>query len=108
MSGVIIISLIKRVKSPYKEFSLDEIDSLSAMGFSDNIISAMMDITTEILKEEEKLQQQKSLRVNEKPKVIYKERIVNQNTEKENNPVVDKIQDELIKQGAKMLFDNLF
>ena len=109
-SEKIIISLIKRVRSPYKEFTLEEIDKLSAMGISDNIISTMMDVTTELVREEENREHQKSLQVKEKTKIIYKERNVSQNnsSENQNNPVVDKVQDELIKQGAKMLFDKLF
>ena len=109
-SEKIIISLIKRVRSPYKEFTLDEIDKLSAMGISDNIISTMMDVTTELVKEEDNRNHLKSLQSKEKTKIIYKERNVSQNnsSDNQNNPVVDKVQDELIKQGAKMLFDKLF
>jgi len=108
-SETIIISLIKRVRTPYKVFTLDEIDTLSSMGISDNIISTMMDVTTEILKKEDEKKEQQNTREVQKTKVIYKEKRVNtQRNTKENNPVVDKVQDELIKQGAKMLFDKLF
>ena len=108
-SETIIISLIKRVRTPYKVFTLDEIDTLSSMGISDNIISTMMDVTTEILKKEDEKKEQQNTREIQKTKVIYKEKRVNSQREtKENNPVVDKVQDELIKQGTRMLFDKLF
>lgn len=110
-SEFLIISIIKRVKIPYKEFTLDEIDLLIKMGLSEKVISTMIDVTTEILKDKEKreyqefllLEQKKMLQEQNKAKVIYQQ---NQNVQSDG--IGKQIQDELIKQGVKQLLDHLF
>ena len=127
----LIISLIKRVKNPYKEFTFDEIKILQNMKISDNIISAMIDRTTKLLDDNKLRKQQKSLieeqrkiteenRKQQKAIIEEQKKIVKQNQEviqrnnrrqevdNQRNPIVDKIQDKLIEQGAKLLFDTLF
>jgi len=112
-SETIIIALIQRVKVPYKEFTLDEIDILTDMKLSDNIIAAMINVTTELLKNEEKKKQQQfylkeqNKISKQKTKVIYKN---TNNTQpvNNNNAIGDKLQDEVIKQGVGMLLDQLF
>jgi len=108
-SELIITSLINRVKEPYKEFSLDEIDTLSKLGLSDGIISSMINVTTKLLENEDKRKQQEFL-LNEqkkiaeqKTKVIYKTN-TNQQTNNQSNPV----QNQLINKGIGMLLDHLF
>lgn len=111
-SEKIIVSLIKRVHTPYKEFTLDEIDLLLEMGLSDTIVSSMIDVTTLLLrneklkKEQEKLIAEQKRMTETKPRVIY--RNSNQNSNQNSNPVTKSVQDELIKQGTKLLFDKLF
>lgn len=111
-SETIIIALIQRVKVPYKEFTLEEIDILTEMKLSDNVIASMINVTTELLKNEEKKTQQQFY-LNEqnkiskqKTKVIYK----NTNTTQQvnNNAIGNKLQDEVLKQGVGMLLDQLF
>jgi len=112
-SETIIIALIQRVKVPYKEFTLDEIDILTDMKLSDNIIATMINVTTELLKNEEKKKQQQfylkeqNKISKQKTKVIYKN---TNNTQpvNNNNAIGDKLQDEVIKQGVGMLLDQLF
>merc|ERR1712065_59003 len=60
-SEVLIISLIKRVESPYKVFTLDEIKTLQGMDLSDNVIAAMIDVTTQLLRDEKLKKQQEEL-----------------------------------------------
>ena len=43
----------------------------------------------------------------QKTKVIYRDN-PNQKVDAQGNPIIEAVQDELIKQGAKMLFDKLF
>ena len=108
----IIISLVKRVKTPYKEYTIKEIKLLKKLGIKSKIISAMIDRTTYLLENTEKrkeqeyyLAEQKRIKdTNVKEKIVY----TNQKTDKEGNPLIDKVQDKLIEQGAKMLFDKLF
>lgn len=105
-SELIVISLIKRVKSPYKEFSIEEIDKLIEMGLSDKVISSMIDVTTVLTKEIERKKEQEL-----QQRVIIKEQQVSrqQNVQEDNsNPVLDKIGEEVTKQGIKMLLDHLF
>ena len=114
-SNKLIISLIKRVNEPYKQFSLDEIDTLVEMGLNDDVISAMIDVTTEIFKDKKRkaeqeyyLQQQKKLLtqkpiIKERVKVIYRD-----SPTKTTNPVLDKIQDKLIEKATDKLIDSLF
>lgn len=110
-SSKIIVSLIKRVQSPYKEYTLDEIDTLLELGLNDNEISAMIDVTTKLLDNQKKKQQQEQLikeqeriaKQNNKTKIIYK----NSNTQN-GNSVGNQLQNEIIKQGVNKLFDKLF
>jgi predicted glycosyl hydrolase (DUF1957 family) len=112
-SEVIIIALIKRVKVPYKEFTLDEIDTLTKIGLSDHIIAAMINVTTELLKDEKVrkeqqffLAEQKKL-MSQKTKVVYR----NGSTQQQNdqgNPIMDQLSNELTKQGTKFILNKLF
>ena len=60
---------------------------------------------TEYLKIQKQIANQKT-----QTKVIYKNQPQNQNNtqQQQSNPVVDKVQDEVIKQGVGMLLDRLF
>jgi len=110
-SEVIVISLIKRVKSPYKEFTIDEIDTLIVMGLSDHIIATMIDVTTELTKDMKRKQDQDNL-VKQQQQIFQRNNSVQQNTQKvqqdNSNPVMDKVAEEMTKQGIKMLLDHLF
>jgi len=112
-SELIIISLINRSKTPYKEFSMKEIDMLLNMGLSDKIVSAMIDITTKLLETKERKKEQQFLLseqqriTTQKDKVIYKNN-TNQKADAQDNPVINKVQDEVIKQGVGMLLDHFF
>lgn len=111
-SDTIVVSLIKRVQTPYKEYTIDEIDILSKMGLSDKVIAAMIDVTTELLKDEKKKKEQEKYLAEQKKiseqktetKVIYQ----NNTTKEESNPVVDTLKSEATKQIGKMIFDRLF
>ena len=112
-SELIILSLIKRVKTPYKEFTLQEIETLQAMGLPDNIIATMIDVTTELLKDAKRqkeqqfyLEEQKKVN-NQQTKVVYQNN-TNQKTDEQGNPVLEKVTDELINQGVSILLDQLF
>lgn len=113
MDEKIIISLIKRVKVPYKEFTIEEIDFILEMGINSNIVSSMIDVTTELLKDEQKRKQQEYF-LNEQKKIAKEQtKVIYQNTktqkvDAQGNPIVEKLQDELIKQGVGMLLDQLF
>ena len=114
-SETIVKSLIKRVKSPYKEFTLDEIDMLAEMGLNDNIISTMIDVTTKLLENADKRKQQEFLLSEQKrianqkvkERVVYKTKRT-QKVEQKNNPVMEKVQNEVVKQGVGMLLDHFF
>ena len=111
-SEKLVASLIKRVDTPYKEFTLEEIEILSKMDLSDTIISAMIDVTTELLKDEKRKKEQERLLEEQRKiaqqktetKIIYQ----NTNTQEESNPVIDTLKNEAVKQIGKMLFDQLF
>lgn len=116
-SEVIVVSLIKRVKTPYKEFTLDEIDTLIEMDLSDNIIAAMIDVTTELLKDEERKKEQQFLlseqqriaKENSKTKVIYQNTPgvkVQQKTV--GDVILDKAVDKAVDKGVDMLLRKLF
>ncbi|WP_373073236.1 ankyrin repeat domain-containing protein [Sulfurimonas sp.] len=114
-SEVIVISLIKRVKTPYKEFTLDEIDTLIEMGLSDNIIASMIDVTTELLKDEQRKKEQQFLlseqqriaKENSKTKVIYQQGpSLQQKTV--GDVIIDKAVDKAVDKGVEMLLRKLF
>jgi ribosomal 30S subunit maturation factor RimM len=110
-SDVLIISLIKRVKTPYKEFTLDEIDTLSAMGINDTLIAAMVDVTTELLKDKQrKLEQEYFLKEQAKiARESQKTQVIQQvSPQPKQRDVVDVITEEAAKQGMKMLLEKLF
>ena len=109
-SETIITALIQRVKVPYKEFTLEEIDILSEMKLSDNIIASMINVTTELLKNEEKKKQQQFYLSEQKKNSIQKTQVVYRNNQQQSNSngIGDKVQEEVIKQGVGMLLDQLF
>ena len=113
-SELIIISLIKRVKQPYKEFTMQEIELLQKMGLSDKIIAAMIDVTTKLLDNEQKRKQQEFLLkeqeriAKQKTKVTYKYQSIESKGNSNINPIADKITDKLIDKGVEQLFNRLF
>ena len=72
VSEKIIIQLVKRSNVPYVEFSLEEISTLKGMGISDDIIAAMMEVTNEILKDEKRLQEFKTILEKQKTEIKSK------------------------------------
>ena len=112
MDEKIILSLIKRVKVPYKEFTLEEIDMIIDMGISSTVIATMIDVTTELLKDQERKKEQE-LFLKEQAKIAkdgQKTHIIHQQTQTQGQEkdVVDVITEEAAKQGVKMLLDHLF
>ncbi|MEA2019061.1 MAG: hypothetical protein U9N59_11490 [Campylobacterota bacterium] len=105
-SETIVTALIKRAKTPYKEFTLKEIDILTKMGLSDNIIASMINVTTELLKDLKlKSEQEFFLRQQKK---FASENNTQQKVDNQGNPIMETIGKELGKQGAKMMLDSLF
>lgn len=109
----IVISLIKRVKKPYKEFTLDEIDLLAKMELPSQVISAMIDRTTYLLENEENRKQQEFFlaeqkRIKDEKVKVVQTRNLNQKVDAQGNLIAEKVQDELIKQGVGMLLDHFF
>lgn len=51
MSDVLLAAKIKSSKTPYKQFSMEEIEMLQQYKISDTLIAAMIEVTTEIEKE---------------------------------------------------------
>lgn len=114
----IITSLIKRVRTPYKEYTLDEIDILVEMGLSDNIIASMIDVTTQLLKDEQRRKEQEYY-LNEQKRIaqensktrIIRERVVNTtntNSNSSGNELVNTIGKEVGKEIGKKLLEELF
>jgi hypothetical protein len=111
MDEKIILSLVKRVKVPYKEFTLDEIDLIIEMGISSNIIATMIDVTTELLKDQERKKEQEFF-LKEQTKMAKQGQQTTQVNYKQapskGKDVVDVVTEEAAKQGVKMLLDHLF
>eukprot|EP01155_Anaeramoeba_flamelloides_P027138 Anaeramoba_flamelloidesa822577_24.p2 GENE.a822577_24~~a822577_24.p2 ORF type:complete len:141 (+),score=19.25 a822577_24:161-583(+) len=116
----IIVSLIKRVKTPYKEFDFEEIDILiDDMELSDNIVATMIDVTTQLLKDQQKrkeqeyyLAEQKKIAQETKNQIV-KERVierqmVNQNQNSGGNELINAVGKEVGKELGKQLLDSLF
>lgn len=114
-SDIIVVQLIKRVQTPYKEFTLDEIDKLISMGLTDKTIAAMIEVSTELLKDDKKRKDQENYiseqkKISEKKtetKVIYQNNNTNSNSNQDNH-IMNAIQDEAAKQLTKKLFEKLF
>lgn len=121
-SEMIVVSLIKRVQIPYKEFSLEEIEELIKMELTDKTISAMIDVTTELLKDERKRKEQEFYQAENKrlmeqkaqPQTIIKEvqtvqevQTTNQNNNS-GSQLADKATEILLQEGTKMLLKSLF
>ena len=105
-SDTIVVSLIKRVNTPYKEFTLEEIDILSGMGLSDRVISSMIDVTTELLKDEERRKEQEFLL--EKMAQNKPATAVAAAGAGSQDSIGKSVGRELTKQGVKLLLDQLF
>jgi hypothetical protein len=99
----IVISVIKNVKEPYKEFTLTDVALLNKFGISNNIIKAMIDVTKDI---------KANIDYDSGVNNDFKQELKNDNKVIQNdnneNAVVDSIKDEIVNQGMKQLFDNLF
>lgn len=121
-SEMIVVSLIKRVQIPYKEFTLEEIEELTKMELTDKTISAMIDVTTELLKDERKRKEQEFYQAENKklmeqkaqPQTIIKEvqtvkevQTTNQNNNN-GSQIADKATEILLQEGTKMLLKSLF
>jgi len=105
----IIISLIKRVKVPYKEFTVEEINLILDMGLNSKMVSAMIDRTTQLM-DSDKLRKEQEYFLAEQNK-IANQKIKTNTTKKvdiQDNLINKKIQNEVIKQGIGMLLDQLF
>lgn len=105
---VLVLSLIKRAKTPYKEYSLDEIKILKSMGLSSNIIASMIDVTTQLLRDT-KLRNEQTFFLKEQRRI--KKNRSNKKTVRNNssNSIIEnEVSKELTNRGMKMLFDNLF
>lgn len=110
-SELILISMIKQQEVPYKKFTLPEIDILLKMGLSENVIAALIDETTELLRNEKIRQQQEFYMAEQKKVAAQPQTVIYQNTQTEQpqqNQVVDKVTNEVIKQGVGILLDQLF
>ncbi|MCD6258286.1 MAG: ankyrin repeat domain-containing protein [Helicobacteraceae bacterium] len=111
-SEKIIIAMIRGVKTPYKEFSIDEIEILVEMGLSDDIIVAMVEVSTELFKDAKRKAEQehylkeqaKIAKESQKTQVIYQGGV----QQSSQGGVMDEVTQEVTKQGVKMLLDHLF
>jgi hypothetical protein len=113
---VIITSLIKRVDTPYKKYTIDEIKYLKSLGLSSNIISAMIDVTTQLFRDEKMKKQQEFFlaeqeriaKEHKKTTIVHQQNQQPQQVDAQGNPIVEKVKDEIIKQGIGMLLDHIF
>ena len=109
-SELILISMIKQQEIPYKKFTMDEIDILLKMELSDRIISAMIDVTTKLY-DNQRVRKQQEFFLNEQKKIAnqtIQNNYQNKKVDTQGNPIVNKIEDEVIQQGVKLLLDQLF
>ena len=109
-SELILISMIKQQEIPYKKFTMDEIDILLKMELSDRIISAMIDVTTKLY-DNKRVREQQEFFLNEQKKIAnqtIQNNYQNKKLDTQGNPIVNKIEDEVIQQGVKLLLDQLF
>ncbi|MDY0122097.1 MAG: ankyrin repeat domain-containing protein [Sulfurimonas sp.] len=111
-SEKIILAMIHGVKTPYKEFTIDEIEILVEMGLSDDIIVAMIEVSTELFKDAQRKAQQehylkeqaKIAKESQKTQVIYQ----GGTGQSSQGGVIDEVTQEVTKQGVKMLLEHLF
>lgn len=57
----VIVAKINGVKEPYRDFSFDELVTLKKLKFSDDIIAAMLNVTTELNKEQARIAREDAL-----------------------------------------------
>jgi hypothetical protein len=107
-----IIAKINNTSSAYKNFTDNETTELNKMGVSDELVAAMINVTSEYNKEQRRLEEQKRVQAGqnsilEKQQALFAQQQAQQ--QQINQPqavtVGDKLQDELIKQGSKKLLD---
>ncbi|WP_345992945.1 hypothetical protein [Sulfurimonas sp. HSL-1716] len=115
-SELILLSMIKQQESPYKKFTLHEIDLLEKMGLTDKVIAAMIDVTTLLLHDEKIrkqqnyfLEEQKRIAASQHTAAVY-QTTQNQTQQKPDEPdeTTEKVKNEVIKQGVGILLDQLF
>lgn len=112
-SEKIIVAMIKQQETPYKKFSMSEIDMLLKMELSENVITAMIDVTTKLM-DNAKIAKQQQFFLDEQKKIadqqmaaVYQSNTA-QTADTESSSVKDQVQSEVIKQGVGVLLDQLF
>ena len=105
-SEKIILAMIRAVKTPYKEFSIEEIDILLKMGLNDTIVAMMIDVSTELFKDMRRKEEQEKF-LKEQAKISQQKQFVPQ-MQLQQKGAADVITEEVTKQGVKMLLDHLF
>lgn len=112
-SEKIIVAMIKQQETPYKKFSMPEVDMLLKMELSENVITAMIDVTTKLM-DNAKIAKQQQFFLDEQKRIadqqtaaVYQSSTA-QTDDTQNSSVTDKVQNEMIKQGVGLLLDQLF
>ena len=107
-SEKILIAMIKQQELPYKKFSMSEVDMLIKMQLSEDVITAMIDVTTKLL-DNEKIAKQQQFFLDEQKRVSTQTTAaIYQNSAVQENSVTNKVGNEVIKQGVGILLDQLF
>ena len=106
-SEVLIVSLIKRVQEPYKQFNMKEIKLLQSMSFSDKIISTMIDVTTKLFDNNQRKKEQYLFLENQK-KINNVQQNTSTNYDDSSNKTFDKVGEIMIDKSVGKLLDKLF
>ena len=102
-SEILLISLIKQQEIPYKKFTIEEIDTLTKMGLPESVIVAIIDTTTQLLRDEKlRTEQERYLLIQQKQTPQMPP------SSSGSDAIMNEVGKEVTKQGIKFLLDQLF
>ncbi len=98
----LIIAQINSVGGPYKKFSVKEITALKQMKISDELVSAMIAITTEYNKEQKSLKEPKHEPVSQQAAPLLVQQVAQQSVQQQPEPAPATTPMDCIKLGAAL------
>lgn len=106
-SETLLISLIKQQETPYKKFTIEEIDSLLQMGLPDTVIAAIIDTTTQLLRDEKlRTEQERYLLIHQN--ALKQQNVTSQPAQTGSDTIMNEVGKEVTKQGIKFILEQLF
>jgi len=108
MSDLLLAAKIRSSKTPYKQFSMEEIVMLQEYKISDTLIAAMLEVTTEIEKEMARDEKQRKLLESQRTFAQKEPQAYSQSAASPGATLATELGQEVGKQVIKGILDSIF